>query len=345
LRQFVIRKSRRQYSRNGAHTLHISPRSGIRITPQLVSQRDQLRDLAWVPTDSAGFLDVFRYAAGGSGGNKPQYLDVVKIPACSQILISGWGSSGKAGLGLRVLLSGKANDSSERRVHEDADRSLFASGANIKDEPLNQNRILVISFLYQQSYYDDLARKVFRAIPSNSRPGGKLLGVEIETLHFYPGFLTPEDFIRKIDEKLGSAELHGAPFNGVLVDGLHNVFLQFPRLQDAPLIWPVLFEMLRKRGVTVVTTHTHFDLDSDINESRFARFASDVSAIAGRVEPLLHALVSAADFYIELTAPKGHSESQPAEFDIIFRTSTGQTPKEKPCRWQRQRWTVVVPRK
>jgi hypothetical protein len=91
-----------------------------------------------------------------------------------------------------------------------------------------------------------------------------------------------------------------------------------------------------------VTTHTHFDLDSDIDESRFARFAADISAIAGRVEPLLHALVSAADFYIELRTPKGLGENQSSEFHIVFRTATGQTPSGKPCLWQRQDLRVVA---
>ncbi len=50
------------------------------------------------------------------------------------------------------------------------------------------------------------------------------------------------------------------PYTGVLIDGMHNVFVQFPVLENEVNFWPQLYNMLRRRPLTVVTTHTEFEL-------------------------------------------------------------------------------------
>jgi hypothetical protein len=122
---------------------------------------------------------------------------------------------------------------------------------------------------------------------------------DYEVLHFYPGYLNPEDMASKIMRRLDAAELEGAPFNGVMIDGIHNVFLQFPRLESREMVWPMVYDLLRRRDLTVVTTHTNIT----VHESGDPEEDYDLNIRKAR--PLLHAILQGADFFIGLNEEVG----------------------------------------
>lgn len=272
VRIFNLIKTRQQASRIGAHIFHMSDGKGFRIAPQLPSQLDNREKIKRHQPDQNQSIDVFNEPHLPLFKNiKEKYLDI--YPG-SQILIHGHGSSGKAGLALKILMT---------------------PPKKLKDEQGNKlteykpfcppRRILVVSFLYSDSYYKNLESKL--------RSQLKEKAPSLEILSFYPGFYTPEHFLSKIILKLEKAVLEGEPVTGVLLDGLHNVFLQFPSLADNTMVWPMLYNILIRSKVTTVTTFTTFSIAMSTKKE------DDELLIAGH-KPFLHALVQASDFYVML---------------------------------------------
>jgi hypothetical protein len=85
--------------------------------------------------------------------------------------------------------------------------------------------------------------------------------------------------------------------------------MQFPRLQESTVLWPILYEMLRRYNVTVITTHTHMDMPAS---GYSGHMALDLTVARERSAPVLQALVNAADFYFDVSA----SGKNPNEFII-----------------------------
>jgi DNA mismatch endonuclease Vsr len=161
------------------------------------------------------------------------------------------------------------------------------------------------------------------------------------------GQIRPEDFLTIISQMLDRHELLGWPYDGVMIDGLHNVYLQFPLLEQSEMVWPMLFQMLRTRGLTVVTTHTYFSIDPGVNAMRLD--ADDVDSARRRAAPLLHALVQATDFRVRVSpekpkdAEKLNSLFNGQDFgtrvDILG--AIGQPVASNPFYWDRDRGVVI----
>ena len=301
IRKFVLRKTRRQFARMGAHLLNLSPRIGVSLTPQIAAQRDVHRDFAWVERRTDAWFDVFR---GSSSRSRVINSHAPRLYEFSQVLVTGRGSTGKSAFALR-LIAGAIIRSGVQELGS-FDNDLFGSKPNLEHaanaratltelwKQKRQRRVLVLSFLYQQSYYDVIHQRLaclpktqFAAPPPDLR-------VDVET--FYPGHLRPEDFLRKVIGLLEVSRLEGFPYEAVIIDGLHNVFMQFPRLQETTILWPITYEMLRKYKVTVVTTHTHMEMPGTGGYMAF-----DLDVARERAAPILQALINAADFFFDLS--------------------------------------------
>lgn len=245
-------------------------------------------------------------------------------------MITGKGSGGKSGFALKLLTMPMLSDEEEVRPE------LELSGEKTNVFKIDR-RILVISFLYESSYYDELLSLIVkrrRFDTSTAKPEPKIL---LDVMSFYPGFLPPEVFVGKIVQKLHEAILDGFPFDAVLIDGLHNVFLQFPKLQDALMVWPILLEILRIVGVTVVTTHTHFDV---FGMGQGTQIATDVEMANRRVAPLLQALINSADYYIDIS-PQGHRAFDEGKlFKIEIVNAIGQDVAPSKLSWDRAKLYV-----
>lgn len=268
-----LAKTRFQLSRPGSHVFHMSGREGLRISPQLVSQLDKQDQRNLRLPDHEQVIEVLNDWSSSLRIDSKSFEVVhdakrfLDLYAYSHILIHGHGSSGKAGIGLKLLLA-PIKLKEQSRVGTEA------------------RRVLVLSFLYPPEYYLRTSRKIFKNFKSSA----------IECLTFSPGFLPPEDLLSEVSRRLEEAKLKGKPFTGVLLDGIHNVFLSFPILEQREMLWPTLYRLLSIHKLTIATTFTTFVVDlrekEDMPEDREIRRKGQT--------PLLHALVQAADFYLSV---------------------------------------------
>ncbi|MEI7732886.1 MAG: ATPase domain-containing protein [Verrucomicrobiota bacterium] len=267
-----LAKTRFQLSRPGAHVFHMSDRDAFRISPQLSSQLDKEEQQSLTLPDEGQLINTFN-----SGIDLPYdktFFELAKprhfldLYAYSHILLHGHGSSSKSWLALKVLLT------------------PIQVGKDYKGVGVEPRRVLTVSFLYPKAYYKRLAAR--KTIAEK--------GSGIEVLAFSPGFLRPEDLLGKVARWIEAAELEGRPYTGVLLDGIHNVFLAFPLIQDREMLWPTLYRMLSIKKMTIVTTFTNFVLDGQENFK-----TPEEKEIERRGQtPLLHALVQGADFYLTI---------------------------------------------
>lgn len=327
-RVFELRKTRHQISRPGSHVMHLSGGSGFRIAPQMPSQLD-LREvwrttlpdrLHLIPVLNKQFsrTDVDRMDKSGSVPKDPKLIEkhILDLYVRSHILVHGVGSGGKSGFGLKVLLAPTQDARSERAEWSEAPR------------------VLVVSFLYPEEFYKDLERKL-RLILSAEYPDVPTQPAStLEVLHFRPGYLGPEDLFSKLARRLDAAELEGRPCTGVLLDGLHNVFLQFPRLEDTSMLWPMLYSHLRTRDLTVVTTHTTFSVPGSWQEE-----GTEYALL--KAKPLLHAIVQAADFFLDISEKRGNIDEKecieyPTVYQLNVNSTVGQRRTTEAAFWHRE---------
>ena len=213
----------------------------------------------------------------------------------------------------------------------------------IKDDKLNdflnrkidfnsreyKHKILVVSFLYPKEYYINLENRISTLFTSQSKNKAaiypNLIEPEIQHITFYPGFLSPEDFINKVSRYLDTAIQNGEPYTGILLDGIHNVFLQFPLLQERDMVWPMLYNMLLKYKLTIVTTFTTFNIEDEKTSKNYDLF------LRGHA-PVLHAMVQATDYYLYL-------EPSPAndvlEYILSIKSAINQKVPNYSIKWDR----------
>jgi KaiC/GvpD/RAD55 family RecA-like ATPase len=336
-RSINIYKTRRQESRVGHHVLHIAGKNGLSIAPHVGAQLEQRRHFKWVrPRTDRIFDFMLRPRIVGNAKSK-QVSAAVEIYERSHILVTGVGSAAKSAFGLKLLTSpllpraevralierlqsargrpsGRAVQKNlfEEQTRPDLDDEYFEEPAHSEQIDLspswyesvmpNRRKLLVLSFLYQDDFYREVWRRIGPYRKNDTLARKRVPRVTFDVRSFSPGYLRPEDFLTIIGNWLDQQELLGWPYDGILIDGLHNVYLQFPYLERSEMVWPMLFEMLRTRGLTVVTTHTYFTIDPGLEAQRLD--TDDVESARRRAAPLLHALVQATDFRLKVSAEK-----------------------------------------
>jgi KaiC/GvpD/RAD55 family RecA-like ATPase len=377
VRTITIQKTRRQSSRVGTHILHISGRQGLRIAPQVAAQLDQRRNFKWVQPRPDLVYDFLLRPQIVGGGNPRNVNRLVEIYDRSQVLVTGLGSGGKSVFGFKLLTTSllKRSDLQDRlptaseghqpltkpqgSLFEDATISRFKADdeseldldMDLKStwfEPtlVNRRKFLVLSFLYEADYYRELWARIspYRRTDALFRENSPRVSFDVHS--FSPGYLRPEDFLTIVSQMLDKHELEGWPYDGVLIDGLHNVYLQFPLLEQSEMVWPMLFQLLRTRGLTVVTTHTYFSIDPGLNAVRLD--VDDVDSARRRAGPLLHALVQATDFRVRIApenardADRLHATYPSYDFGtrIDVLGAIGQPVSSDPLYWDRDRGVV-----
>jgi hypothetical protein len=170
--------------------------------------------------------------------------------------------------------------------------------------------------------------------PAPPRPSVLPNRAFVDVISRYPGGLTPEDLLAKVENQLLAAELSGIPYTGVLIDGIHNVFVQFPILEQDATVWPQLFNLLRRPGITVVTTHTEFELHAH-------SLSVDFEHAQRKSAPLLSVIVSGADYVFELA---GYNASDgTADYQLSIKGMLGEDPPVGGFEWDRQRLRIKGP--
>ncbi len=309
-RLMILRKTRQQISRPGAHGFHMSGNSGFRITPQIPSQLDRKAIFKSVLPDRDWQIDVFRRPcfrdelAGMPGAMKgtrvPEFdtaslNDHLRIAVNSHVLLHGKGSGGKAGLALKIAVAPILP-------------FVPLSSAHVK-----RRKVLVISFLYPEQYYLDVSDHLHALAKREYDDAGVAVSEQarVEVVSLYPGYIQPEDLFDRIMRRIDKAELEGEPFTAIVLDGLHNVGLQFPLLQDYPMLWPALYATLRRKKLTVVTTHTMITVESGVSHTE------SISIDDPRSLPLLQALVQGSDYVLAIDRVPNPKTKWPEDYQGI----------------------------
>jgi len=317
IRLFTLSKSRQQISRHGTHIFHLSGDAGFRLAPQLSSQMDaqqNLRPQIWDRTLYFETMNVRRTDAG-----RYKYDEFLKIHWRAQILLQGRGSSGKAGLALRIALSPKFNDAG------------FVVGQG-------SPRVLVISFLYPAPYYEVLQQGISKALVRESqvsklRKFGREAAEEyvaampkVSVINLTPGALLAEDLHSKLVRSLEEGRLMGRPYTAVIIDGLHNLALQFPGAGESSYLFPIIYGTLSRSNVTTITTFTTLALDS--SKTRQSADTMEESVFRLRVHlPLLHTLVQASDYVFELFRADRIIQKDSIEYAMPIRPTNNEAAK------------------
>jgi KaiC/GvpD/RAD55 family RecA-like ATPase len=327
VRLFSLSKSRHQISRHGTHIFHLSGDSGFRIAPQLSSQMDAQQDVRQLLFDRVHFIEAMNIRRTASGGYR--YQPLISLHARSQLLIQGKGSSGKAGLALKIALSPKYTDQG------------FVAG-----QP--GSKVLILSFLYPATYYNGLQARLQRGMQRESIVT-KLRGFDtqaidryvkdlppVDVIHLVPGVLHPEDLHSKMIRQLEAGRLSGRPYTSVIVDGMHNLALQFPGASDSSYLFPIMYGTLSRANVTTITTFTSLSLpgSSDLANA----YTTEESEFRLKVHlPLLHTLVQASDYVLQVRS----SDNLPAiegrgGFAVRIQSSISRDPPIEMVGWRRQ---------
>ncbi len=294
-RQLVLTKARHQLCSAGSHGIQIGGAKGVRFSPQANYQID--RNSAWTqklpnknwikrPLTRVRNGQALQHVSGGvvSSGSPVMFVDTtlsVDIQVGSHVFINGSGSGGKASLALKIATA---------QAFERSQNGTLSAIAQAE-------KVLIISFLYPKAYYETVHEKVHRenqwALQSQFRERLLLTKARVNVIHLHPGYLTPNDLFNRIEWALEIADLEGRPYTSVILDGIHNVFIQFPHIEKYPLFWPQVYSSLRTRNVTTITTHTTLTLPQ-------ATSPRSLSIDDSRSEPLRHALVQKTDYQFEV---------------------------------------------
>nr|WP_306265843.1 hypothetical protein [Pararhizobium sp. IMCC3301] len=343
-RYLTLSKARHQLCSPGTHGLQIAGDKGVRFTPQMNYQLDRLS--IW--NSRLPYKKVFkkvmqlacrqedlRLVSVGSGATTARGLKFypnekagVELYQGSIIFLNGEGSGGKAGLALKIATAPSYN-------REKSEGPLSTS-----------EKVLVVSFLYPDEYYRNImdTLRVVRNREYPELPDG--FEPRMEVMHLYPGHLKPDTLYSKIEWTLRASLLSGDPFTTIIIDGIHNVFLQFPEIEKQTLFWPQLFSLLRTRNLTSIITHTLLSVRMSARDSseRFGTRSDTYRSVDdSRSDPLKHALVLKTDFRIEVDPIelKGAQPEilTPYTFRVETHSAIGQPmpdPQKNPLYWSRE---------
>ncbi|MDR2469158.1 MAG: hypothetical protein LBD27_01590, partial [Tannerella sp.] len=173
VRILQLLKTRHQVSRIGAHVFHLSGNS-LSIYPQLTSQIDKVELVSRPLPSDKYYIDYCK-----DSGNHTN----LKLWDESQILLHGYGSSGKASLALHLLMYPlkKELEKEDRKNENDTEPTIQIQ---------RKRKVLVISLLYSQKYYKRIEKRL--------RKSTEFQRSSLECICFYAGYLTSEGFINKI---------------------------------------------------------------------------------------------------------------------------------------------------
>lgn len=321
-----LTKARHQSCAAGTHGFQISGEKGVRFTPQtnFCLELDSIWDIT-LSDEKFEKRVLTRIARRGDWSiSKPRSEDFIdfdegiRIFKASNIFLNGEGSGGKAGMALKIASAPYYVGRSEEIANQ---------GENI----------LIISFLYPKQYYINVHDDI-KDLRGNEIEGSEIpeINSRIDVIQFYPGFLKSSALFSRIEWRLREQDLLGDPFTTIIIDGLHNIFIQFPELEKHQIIWPQIYSMLRRRDLTIITTHTVLMVSALDTDGEGRRIAIDDN----RSDPLRHALVQKTDFSFEIDPiqPNQTDGRSMVEYEVKSLSAIGQPLPRKGRRlcWHRE---------
>lgn len=268
LRVFSVRKTRFQTSDRGQHTFHLSRSRGCAVSPSLHSVLRSLKNRDFLLSDPTRKAVIWAYNPKQGRLPSSRSIELIRSPVLirnrSQCLAYGRGSAAKAKFGLMLAFEPRVPVEPQTAFEE-----YVASYSNRNRELqyaeriyIDRVRVLVISFLYNAEYYQDLAADVIqKRFHFNRHKAGFKVKAQVGILDFYPGSIDAETIVGLVRQRIREARLEGMPYTAVLIDGVHNVLLQFPLLEHEPLLWSTLSRLFRIEGLDAITTFTFFQAE------------------------------------------------------------------------------------
>lgn len=328
-RVFRVEKTRLQVSYRGRHVFHISRSDGPVVSPSLHAVLRICGDSDLRNNERPS--RIVMWARGAQSGNRQQMLpgletpdrfgDTITFKSPSHVLVYGWGTTGKARLAMSIAFEPQVPMSFMREY------ILERSAAeDRKERPesdarwLVHTRVLVVSFLYDHDYYYQIAREMLRT-RYRSSTGLDEIETYLTVEDLYPGYLDPETLVNRLRQRIASARLEGRPYTTVIIDGLHNMLLQFPLLANDPLLWPAVFRVLRSEGVSAVSTFTFFQVAMQ-PEQMFQTARSDIPSAAEQM--FHHLLVSNCDYTLFVSRVGARQRNV-----RVYRTTTVDSNRER----------------
>jgi len=339
IRILAVEKTRLQSSSRGRHVFHLSGRDGCSVSPSLhaalkrlkrhpIIGADPTHRAVLLAADSPSQLEL-HLGRDDSALDSDELDRLLTIHGNAQVLVYGRGTSGKARFALSLAFEPRVSIEQRQEYRQYVWNYGHPSRELTQEEKayLGRSRVLVVSFLYGKSYYEKtvshLLQRRFRVPGSDV---SRRLARHLSILDFYPGFIDPESVVAAIQREIRSGELFGRPYTAVILDGVHNLLMQFPLLEREPLLWPTLYRLFRTKGIETVTTFTFFRL-AQINRSASKGFRQQVepfesqswpeSGMAGSVSQssrtlsgsenlFFHLLVSSCDYtFLMESVPDG----------------------------------------
>ena len=264
-RQFEIVKTRHQGSMIGKHRMAIGDEGDLQFQPNFseLLKKQARRSLSEPKNDEFSYpfreTDNDDYSSKKSAFNSLQ--NIKHYENCSTLLY-GVGSASKTDLAFRILANPVVGREGKRK------------------------KILVVSFLASGKYYEGCADRHNRAL---EKRGFSNSFVETECLFFPPGMVSPEEVYFAISSKIDNSETTLNAFDGVLLDGVHNVFVQFPRLMGKPELWTSLTGMFRRCAIDFLVTYSDFDISP-------AAMLDSGAFSSERATPLMVSLTQTLDY-------------------------------------------------
>jgi DNA polymerase III delta prime subunit len=302
-RTFVLRKTRHQPADIDVHSFFPAGFADVSVAPALgavLERNSARRDVR--PSDTN-----WRLIAPTAGPETAEFGRKMAMRDRAHTVIFGPGSSGKAKLALSMALTPAADAATlERLSRLDNSPDLLATTHPIP-------RVLVLSFLYEKDYYASVARRWFDRVRRNvaeqmNSDQAEALSRRAPKVDVYvvpPGLAEPTLVVDEVRRRIDRAMLLGESYDAVVVDGIHNTLVQYPRLEREKLFLPALLRELRTTDVSAYLTFTEFRHEQFVatrhDDGRTGRPV--VAAAVSESEPskigrnlLYHLLVSRVDY-------------------------------------------------
>lgn len=283
-RTLCLQKSRLQPTSPETHLLHVSS-DGVRVFAGTAAAAKRSAERSIVPVAGESHVPIAWVDVSPAKGGQPRIRRYVQsVPEGTHISVFGVGSTRKAKYGLILLLSTPVSGSIWRtatlqrlapneplelsKVSGPIETAALASSSRIAGDVYDvaetrlghvdpSRRVHVISFLHGQDNYRAMVRGFLDRRPATSDgPGRSQLAAElVRTTVFHPGQLEPSVLVRKIERALDSRPDGRTP-TGVLLDGIHNALVAFPKIARAPWVWNEIAALCAERGATLVSTYS-----------------------------------------------------------------------------------------
>lgn len=315
IRTLTVEKTRQQDGSRGRHILQLTTQASFGVSPSIPARLSRLRRKSAI-NPTAESRRVLWADENKLSRHFSSTLDsIFAIREGAQTLLYGHGSAGKSRLAMTLALEPAIDQVllSDTSVVLRSPRSKPADNVQFRRH-LESSRTLVLSFLYEDKVYHSDAAMILRERFGYTRGETELARGIVDVLAYSPGLVPAEVVFSMLSGRLREGRIEGRPYTSVVLDGLHNIPVQFPRIETERLFLPAILRLLRTEGITTICTFAMFALatSSSRRDGSAERFEEIGESIKVAEQMLVHLLVSSADYTLRVERPIGAVDNEDA---------------------------------